>query len=129
MRESKKTSAQSELSRPIPRNSVESDQGCTSKIYFDNAGNKMSLKLYNVTLTSGKQQALLQQSKRLYNVNEVGFFSTKYRYSADFDRAELTCYRTNFPYTSSGYRNGAFWYIVLRVMLLIYPRHDSILEL
>ena len=38
---------QSELPRPIPRNSVESDHGCTSSIYFDNAGD-------NVTLTSQK---------------------------------------------------------------------------
>ena len=37
--------SQSELPRPIPRNSEESDDGCTSRIYFDNAGD-------NVTLTS-----------------------------------------------------------------------------
>ena len=29
---------QSEMPRPIPRNSVESYHGCTSRIYFDNAG-------------------------------------------------------------------------------------------
>ena len=28
----------SELPRPIPRKSVELDHGCTSRIYFDNAG-------------------------------------------------------------------------------------------
>ena len=45
---------QSELPRPIPRNSVESDHGCTSRIYFDNAGDNVTLTLYNVTLTSQK---------------------------------------------------------------------------
>ena len=40
----------------------------------------------------------------------------------DFNRAEPTCHRTNFPYASSGYQNGAFWYIVLRIMLLTYTR-------
>ena len=45
---------QSELPRPIPRNSVESDQGCTSRIYFDNVGDNVTLTLYNVTLTSQK---------------------------------------------------------------------------
>ena len=45
---------QSELSRPIPRNSVESDHGCSSRIYFDNAGDNVTLTLYNVTLTSQK---------------------------------------------------------------------------
>ena len=39
--------SQSELPRPIPRNSAESDHGCTSSIYFYNAGD-------NVTLTSQK---------------------------------------------------------------------------
>ena len=41
---------QSELPRPIPRNSVKSDLGCTSRIYFDN----VTLTLHNVTLTSQK---------------------------------------------------------------------------
>ena len=45
---------QMELPRPIPRNSVASDHGCTSRIYFDNAGDNMTLTLYNVTLTSRK---------------------------------------------------------------------------
>ena len=43
---------QSELPRPIPRNSMESDHGCTSRTYYDNAGVNMRLTLYNVTLTS-----------------------------------------------------------------------------
>ena len=37
---------QSELPRPIPWDSVESDLGCTSRIYFDN----VTLRLHNVTL-------------------------------------------------------------------------------
>ena len=45
---------QPELPWPIPRNSMESDQGCTSRIYFDNAGDNVTLTLYNVTLTSQK---------------------------------------------------------------------------
>ena len=47
---------QSELPRPNPQNSVESEHGCihvsTSRIYFDNAGDNVTLSLYNVTLTS-----------------------------------------------------------------------------
>ena len=35
------------LHRPISQNSMESDHGCTLRIYFDNAGD-------NVTLTSRK---------------------------------------------------------------------------
>ena len=46
--------SQSELPPSIPRNSVESDHGCTSRIYFDNAGDNVTLTLYNVTLTSQK---------------------------------------------------------------------------
>ena len=42
---------QSELSRP---NSVESDHGCTMRIYFDNTGENVMLTWYNVTLTSQK---------------------------------------------------------------------------
>ena len=45
---------QSDLPRPIQRNSVESDNGCISRIYFDNAGDNVTLTLYNVTLTSQK---------------------------------------------------------------------------
>ena len=45
---------QSELPRQFPRNSVESDHGCKSRIYFDNAGDNVTLTLYNVTLTSQK---------------------------------------------------------------------------
>ena len=47
-------SVQSELPRPIPHNSVESDHGCTSGIYFDNAGDNLTLTINTVTLTSQK---------------------------------------------------------------------------
>ena len=49
----------------------------------------------------------------------------------DFKRAEPTCYRINFPYTSSGWQNNALLYKVLRVMCLtyVYSMLDSILEL
>ena len=40
----------------------------------------------------------------------------------DSNIAEPTCYRTTSAYASSSKQNGAFWYIVLRVMLLIYTR-------
>ena len=33
------------------KNSVESDHGCTSRIYFENAAEYVTLTLYNVTLT------------------------------------------------------------------------------
>ena len=35
-------------------NSVESDHGCRSRIYFDNVGDNETLTLYKVTLTSQK---------------------------------------------------------------------------
>ena len=38
----------------------------------------------------------------------------------DFNRAEPTCYRTNFHCV--GEQNGAFWYIVIRIRLLTYTR-------
>ena len=66
----KRISMQSELPRPIPRYSVESDHGCTSRIYFDNAGDNVTLTVYNVTLTSHipcwhNNKVWLQQNKRL----------------------------------------------------------------
>ena len=45
---------QSELPWPILPNSVESDHGSTSRIYFDNTGDKVTLTLYNVALMSWK---------------------------------------------------------------------------
>ena len=41
-------SYQSELPRPIPQ----SDLGCTSRIYFDNTGDNVTLTLYNAKLAS-----------------------------------------------------------------------------
>ena len=38
----------------------------------------------------------------------------------DFSSAEPACYRTNFHCAISGEQNGAFSYIVLRIMLLTY---------
>ena len=46
--------SQSVVPRPIQPNSEESDHGCTSRIYFDKAGDNMTLTLYNVALTSRK---------------------------------------------------------------------------
>ena len=40
----------------------------------------------------------------------------------EFNRAEPTCYGTNFPYACSGLQNGASSYIVLRKMRLKYAR-------
>ena len=45
---------QSELPRPVLHNSVESDHGYKSRVNFDNAGDNVTLILYNVTLESQK---------------------------------------------------------------------------
>ena len=45
---------QSELPRPIPGLSVESDHGFTSRIYFDNADEHVTLTLNNVAMTPQK---------------------------------------------------------------------------
>ena len=52
MQKFNKSFLQSELPQPIPQNSGESDHGCKSRIYFENAGDNVTLMLYNVTLTS-----------------------------------------------------------------------------
>ena len=57
-----------DLPRSIPRNSVESDHGCTSRIYFVSAGDNVTLTLYNVTLASQKPCLWLQQNKRQRHV-------------------------------------------------------------
>ena len=41
---------QSELPPSVSLNSIESDLRCTSRIYFDNAGDNATLTLYNLTL-------------------------------------------------------------------------------
>ena len=43
---------QLELPRQITGNSVKSDLGCTSRIYFDNMSYKLTLAFYNVALMS-----------------------------------------------------------------------------
>ena len=103
-------------------NSMQSDLGCTSRIYLDN----VTMTLHNVTLASQKpchHNNKCECSKQtVYVCLLLLFFSIKYRYllikilvnrKIDFNRAEPTCYRTNFPYASSGWQNGAFLYIVL----------------
>ena len=41
-------------SQNIEKQQITSDHGCTSRIYFDNAGDHVTLTLDNVTLTSQK---------------------------------------------------------------------------
>ena len=65
--------SQSELPQRIPRRSVESDLGCTSRLYFDNAGDNMTLMLQNVTLTLHKVVTLMSQKPYQHN-NNVMFF-------------------------------------------------------
>ena len=76
---------QSKLSRPIPQKSVERDHGCTSMIYFDNAGDNVTLTLYRVTMTS--QKPCLHNNKfdcsKTNGLNEVNVFSIKYRCYSD----------------------------------------------
>ena len=58
----------------------------------------------------------------------------------DFNRAEPTCHRTNFPYASSGYKNAAFpsiglplrpifshWGFVIFIIIKIQTRQESFL--
>ena len=89
---------------------MESDHGGTSRIYFDNAGDNVTLILHNVMLTS--QKSCQHNNEYDCSINEVYF--EKYInsiYSADltfrvikkmdFNRAELTCkkliFLTPFP--------------------------------
>ena len=61
-------------------NSVVSDHGCTSSIYFDNACDNVTLRLYNVTLTSQKpyQHNNKCDCSKTNGLNEVYvFFSIK----------------------------------------------------
>ena len=97
---------QSELPPSILQNSVESDHGCTLRIYFDNAGDNVMLTLYNVTLTSQKpcKRNKKCDCSKPNGLNYVYFvFSTKILLNfliiriIDFNRAEPTCYRRNFP--------------------------------
>ena len=60
---------------------VKSDHGCTARVYFDNAGDNMTLTLYNVTLTSRKP--CFHNNKcdcsETNGIKEVYVFSIKYR--------------------------------------------------
>ena len=67
---------QSEQPRPIPRNSVKSDIGCTSMIYFYDAGNDESLTLHNGTLVS--QTSVIAAEQTVINNVYVVVFSIKY---------------------------------------------------
>ena len=67
----------SELPRPIPRNSMESDHGCTSRIFFDNAGDNVTLTSQKPCLHNNKCDAATQTA---LNEDYVSF-SIKYRYS------------------------------------------------
>ena len=49
-----KVVCQSELPRPMPRRSIESYLGCTSRIYFENRDENVRLTLHNATLISKK---------------------------------------------------------------------------
>ena len=73
---------QSELPQPIPRNSMESDHGCTSRIYFDNADDNVTLTLYNVMLTSHNscEHNNKCDCNKTNGFNEIYVFSIKYRY-------------------------------------------------
>ena len=83
---------QSELPRSIPRNSVESDHGCTSRFYFDNADGNMKLTLYNVTLTS--QKPCYHNNKcdcsKTNGLNEVNDFLNKISLKQYFIEKTLT---------------------------------------
>ena len=92
---------QSELIRPIPQNSMVKDLGCASKIYFDNAGDDVTLTLYNVTLTSQNHVTPITSviAAKETVINEVYVFFNKIllqRYfiekyiKIDFNSAELT---------------------------------------
>ena len=83
---------QSDLPWSIPRNLVESDLRCTSRIYFDDVADNVTMTLHNVTLTS---------QKPCQHNNKCGYI-------------------TNFTFASANKQNGAFLYIVQRVMLLTY---------
>ena len=68
------------MTQPIPRNSVESDHGSTSRIYFDNAGDNVTLTWYNVMLTSQKscEHNHKYDCSKTKVMNEVYVFSIKY---------------------------------------------------
>ena len=86
------------------------------------------------SLIAAKQTVATFHNKRCKKDAIVIFYGKKinFIYPADktfqiiriieFNRAEPTCYRTNFHCPVSDEQNGAFWYIVLRIILLTYSR-------
>ena len=93
------TESQSELPQA---NSVESDLGCPLRVYFDN----LMLMSHNVKLTSWKPCQYNNKfdcsETNSYNIsqdaiNENIYFIYSFDRIMDFNRAEPTCYRTNFP--------------------------------
>ena len=73
---------QSELPRLIPRNYVESDHECTSMIYFEKAGDNVTLTLYYMTLTTQKlclhiNKCDCSKTSGLNEVYGLFFFSKK----------------------------------------------------
>ena len=94
----------------------ESDLGCTSRTFFDNGGINVMLTLYNVTLRHRNHVNTITSviAAKQTVINEA-YVIEKYITSyillikhfqiirmIDFNRAEPTCYRTYFPYASSG---------------------------
>ena len=122
--ETESSCCQSELPRQIPQKNVESDHGCTSRNYFDTAGDNLTLALYNVMLTSqkpclhnnkcdcSKTKGLNEAIKYCYSdillkrhkLHSFRLINSSFRIIRiiDFNRAEPTCYRTNFPYAHTG---------------------------
>ena len=86
--------------------SLESDLGCSSRIYFDN----VTMMLHNVTLTS--QKPCKHNTKcdcsitdgLLKNHNFICYVDKAFRLIKimDFNRTGPTCYSTIFPNVSSG---------------------------
>ena len=94
-------------------NSLESDLGSISRIYFDN----VPLMLNNVMLTSQRQcqhnnkcdcskTSSYKLSLYVFEKYIIFIYSVDLTFRVirkiDFNRAKPTCYRTNFPYASSG---------------------------
>ena len=93
---------QSDLPWSIPRNLVESDLRCTSRIYFDDVADNVTMTLHNVTLTS--------QEPCQHN-NKCGYIS-------------------NFTFASANKQNRAFFvHSTTRNAPYVYLRLDWILEL
>ena len=85
---------QSELPWPIQRNSVETDHGCMSKLFFDKVGDNVTLTLYNVTMTSQKPFNSITsviEAKQTAKM-KLMFFSIKY--------SDILLKKTSFIYSA-----------------------------